>query len=206
MHEGYNRVRYFGVIGLNQDGPVQLDSLKGKLLLASPDLLDPHFHRAVTLVVEHDENGALGLVLNRPTQILVGDLWGSVSESPCPYHGVMYNGGPCPGAVFALHTDRECSQMEIPGGIYFTGDREHLDRLMREAWNPIRFFIGYAGWSADQLESEMEQNSWLTMGADRAKVFDTSPRVWVDWLRRIDPAQASRVIRRGLMDVDPSMN
>lgn len=183
-----------------------MDSLQGKLLLASPELLDPNFHRTVTLIVEHDENGALGLVLNRPTQIAVADLWGRVSERDCPYHGLIYNGGPCPGTVFALHADGEHSQAELPHGIHFTADRAHMDLLMEHAREPIRFFIGYAGWGAGQLETEFEQDSWLTLNSTRGRVFDTSPRLWVDLLRKVDPDQASRIVRCEMMNVDPSLN
>ncbi|MCE9590842.1 MAG: YqgE/AlgH family protein [Planctomycetes bacterium] len=183
-----------------------MESHQGKLLIASPSLLDPNFHRTVTLLVEHDENGALGLVLNRPTQISVMDLWSKVSEGGCPYRGLIYHGGPCPGAIFALHTDADCSQAELPDGVHFTADREHLNRLMGSAEEPIRFFLGYAGWGAGQMESEFAQESWMTLEADRARVFGTSPRAWVDLLRKIEPLQAAQIMRRELMDADPSMN
>ena len=80
-------------------------SLDGHFLVASRELLDPNFARSVVLIIRHSEEGAMGLVLNRPTKTSVSEAWKQVSEAPCPTTGLIHLGGPCRGPLMAIHGD-----------------------------------------------------------------------------------------------------
>src|SRR5205814_2997514 len=82
-----------------------MKSLQGQLLIASPKLFDPNFFRSVVLLVQHTENGALGLILNHPLEMTIANAWEQVSEMPCEATGVLHQGGPCDGPLMVLHTE-----------------------------------------------------------------------------------------------------
>lgn len=154
-------------------------SLKGKLLVAAPALLDPNFVQSVVLIVQHDENGALGLILNRPTEMTLKEAWQQVSEIPCQRDDALYVGGPCEGVLMALHPFEEQSQIEVVQGVYFATQSEQIQTLMeRPEEKRMRFFVGYAGWQAGQLESEMETGSWTVAPADSQRVFGPDKDLW----------------------------
>ena len=81
-----------------------MKSLKGHFLVASPHLADANFYRSVVLMIQHDEDGAVGLVLNRPTDNTIAEVWEMISESPCDVQGCVSIGGPVAGPLMALHT------------------------------------------------------------------------------------------------------
>lgn len=140
-----------------------MSSLKGTLLVSTPALFDPNFRRTVILVGEHGEEGAMGLVLNRASDVTVGDAvpdLADVAGAEAP----VYIGGPVqPGAVLVLaeFDDPTAAATLVVGDVGFAradGDLEHLARATRRA----RVFAGYSGWSPGQLEGELEEDSWLT--------------------------------------------
>ena len=90
-----------------------MKSLQGQLLIASPKLFDPNFFRSVILLVQHGENGALGLVLNRPLEMTIANAWEQVSEMPCEATGFLHQGGPCDGPLMVLHTDASIPEMPV---------------------------------------------------------------------------------------------
>ena len=110
-----------------------MDSLQGHLLLASEDLADPNFARSVVLLIEHNEQGALGVILNRPTSKTVRELWREVSQVPCDSQRPVCLGGPVSGPVMALHTMAALAELEIISGVYFAAKKQHLDELVRQA-------------------------------------------------------------------------
>ena len=108
-----------------------MDSLQGKLLIASPRLLDPNFARAVVLMVQHGEEGALGLVLNRPLETSVSDLFEQVLGAPTAAEGVLHQGGPCKGPLMVLHTHEEAADLTVRDGVYFSTEREKIESLIK---------------------------------------------------------------------------
>ena len=108
-----------------------MESLEGQLLLASPQLLDPNFVRTVVLLVEHNDMGALGLVINRPTGKTVQELWKQVGESPCESQQPVHLGGPVSGPLMAIHTADGLAEMEIAEGVFFAAKKQNLDELVR---------------------------------------------------------------------------
>src|SRR3982751_5237695 len=103
-----------------------MKSLKGHLLISSPRLMDPNFVRTVVLMVQHGEEGALGLILNRPLQATVRDVCEKVLETPCEIEAPLHQGGPCEGPLMVLHTDADGGiggEVEVMPGVHFTAER-----------------------------------------------------------------------------------
>ncbi len=162
-------------------------SWRGHLLLDGGKLCGSFFHRTVVLVCQHDSDGAFGLVLNRPTDKLVGeaivaDLPNTLREHP------LFLGGPVqPGAMSFLHTD---SFLLNPNVLPNLALGHSLDDLvdLSDSFSPtnkVRVFAGYSGWSAGQLDDEMKRDAWVTHPATLDLVFDTEPDdLWKAILRQ----------------------
>ncbi len=143
-----------------------LDNIqKGKLLLAEPALLqDMTFARAVILIVEYNSDGAVGFILNKPISFTASDL---VPDMNAPFP--LYSGGPVEqDNLYFIHSKPEIIPFstEICEGVFWGGDFEAVKKqieLGNISENEIRFFLGYSGWSAGQLESEIQSNSWIVM-------------------------------------------
>jgi putative transcriptional regulator len=155
-----------------------MESLQGHLLLAAPRLLDPNFRRTVVLLVQHNDEGALGLVLNRPTKARINEVWSQISESPCTSEAVNHLGGPVEGPLMALHHDEELSDAQVAPGIYFTPEPAKIQQLVGGEDAAARLFVGYAGWGAGQLENEMREGSWFTTPATADYVFGQFDDLW----------------------------
>ncbi len=180
--------------------------LAGHFLVATPELLDPNFARAVVLLVQHSEEGALGVVLNRPTRTTLADAWKQVSEAPCPIGGSIHLGGPCRGPLMAVHNDAALGEMEILPGLYFCADPDNIEQLISHAHDPSRFFIGFAGWGPGQLEAELEQDSWQDSLATIDEVFDEPHDLWLKVTRRISTTQMIAALNIKHVPADPSLN
>jgi putative transcriptional regulator len=161
---------------MDRQGPV--NNTKGQLLIASPRLVDPNFAHAIVLMVQHGEDGALGLIVNRPLEVSVAEALEQVMEGEQTAPGTLYEGGPCDGPLMVVHCDPGASQIEIADGMHFTAERSQIETLVRNDSNPIRFFVGYAGWSPGQLERELQSGSWLIATADRLRVFTAGDKLW----------------------------
>ncbi|NIL97339.1 MAG: YqgE/AlgH family protein [Planctomycetales bacterium] len=155
-----------------------MDFLKGKLLIAAPQLADPNFKQTVVLMIEHHEQGAFGVILNRPTQSTVKDLWAELSEGSCHCQQAIHCGGPVTGSLLAVHKQDSLAQAEIMPGIFLAAEREYLDQLVREPAAEFRLFSGYAGWDKGQLEDEMLMGGWITSRATPDYIFDDTANLW----------------------------
>jgi len=183
--------------------------LKGKVLIASPKLLDPNFAKSVVLIVQHDENGAMGLIINRATQTTVRDAWTQVSAVPYPNDDPLFQGGPCDGPLLVLHKEAIHGQMEILNGIWLSSDAGSVKALVSDATEPIKFFVGYAGWSPQQLEAELSEGSWIVAEIDSSSILFTPGEFW-EYLQ-VQARQASHTSLRPAIDPrlippDPSVN
>lgn len=155
-------------------------SLANHLLIAMPALDDPNFHRAVALVCQHDEQGAMGLVINRIADYTLGELLAQMAIVPGDLAlgeaGVVAGGPVQPERGFVLHDDPRAwnSTLRLGPSLAVTTSRDILDAMARGD-GPANALValGYAGWGAGQLEAELAQNSWLTVPADDAILFRT---------------------------------
>jgi putative transcriptional regulator len=188
-----------------------MTSLQGQLLVSAPRLVDPNFFHTVVLVVQHNEDGALGLVLNRPLQTTVADMWDEVGNdtefAECGVEGQLHQGGPCEGPLMLVHTDEERAEIKIGAtGMYFCTSRERIEKLIDGQSGPAKFFVNYAGWTAGQLESEMSDGSWLTTPATKQAVFEGDEHLWTDLVRAISRAAVTGIVDPKRIPDDPSVN
>ncbi|MGD9644238.1 MAG: YqgE/AlgH family protein [Pirellulales bacterium] len=153
-------------------------SLAGRFLVAANILRDPNFLRAVVLLVRHDDDGAFGLVLNRPMDAQLDQIWAQLSETPCERTDPLYIGGPVEGPFTALHTNETLSDLEVSAGLYFSGEKSNLEQLMAGDQAPARFFVGFAGWGPGQLEAELNEQAWLTSSATIEMIFSDATDLW----------------------------
>ncbi len=180
------------------------ESLTGQLLLASPGLRDPNFARTVVLIGVHSEDGAMGIVLNRPSELTVGEAVPQL-EPALDEHEPVYIGGPVqPSSIVLLaeFLDPTPAGLLVLGRIGFPAANADIDELTR-ATARGRVFAGYAGWSEGQLDAELEQGDWIVQAAQPEDVFSDDPEdLWSEVLTRKGGSYA--LIAR--MPLDPSVN
>ncbi len=154
-------------------------SLANQLLIAMPGMEDPNFSNTVTLICEHNADGALGIIINRPLSLNMGGLFRQLSidvSNPIIADEPVVMGGPVgPERGFVLHggEDQFESSLRVSQDICLTLSRDIID-AMAEGEGPDRHLValGYAGWEAGQLEEEILENSWLNVPARTDIVFD----------------------------------
>ena len=177
--------------------------LTNQFLIAMPGLADEAFAGSVIYMCEHNEKGALGLVINKPISLTLGNLFEKVDLS-LPYdelaaRPVFYGGPVQTERGFVLHEPLDAqgghynATLAVPGGLEMTTCRDVLEALSNGA-GPKRLLVtlGYSGWAAGQLEEEIGRNGWLTVDAERAVIFDT-------------PVEERYARALGLLGVDPRM-
>jgi putative transcriptional regulator len=182
-----------------------MDSLRGKLLIASPALIDPNFHRTVILIAEHTGEGAMGLVLNRPAETLVVDVVPDLSdlaEDGAP----VYFGGPVASdsvIVLAEFDDIELAGVLLDDDLGFVGSEAGEMSDVAEGVRRARVYAGHAGWGPGQLEGELEDESWIIEPPQREEIFsEDADGLWAAVLRR----KGREYALLATMPPDPSVN
>jgi putative transcriptional regulator len=181
------------------------ESLRGKLILASPVLKDPNFIRTVVLIAEHTDEGAMGLVLNRPANSTVGEAvpdlsWLAGDEEP------VYVGGPV--AETAVIVLAEFDRPEMAGALVeedlgFIGTDADDPDVLEGAIRRARVFAGHAGWGPGQLEGELEEEAWIVEPPRREEIFSEDAQgLWAAVLRR----KGRKYALLATMPLDPSLN
>ena len=178
------------------------DSLANHLLVALPALTDSNFARSVALICQHDGDGAMGVVVNQPSDYTLGDVLGQMgihTDDARLLGWPVHNGGPVhPERGFVIHDDPRPwdSSLDVGGGLYLTTSRDILE-AMAHGHGPRRMLValGCAGWGPGQLEGELAENSWLTVPADGELLFElplesrwqsAAARIGVDLFRLTD--------------------
>ena len=184
------------------------DPAPGRLLVATPSLADPNFAHAVVLLLDHDDEGSLGVVLNRPSEVPVRSVLTTWAASVDPPE-VLFEGGPVsPDAALAVAC---VPQTEEPDPIGFrrlfgvTGilDLDTPPEVVVAAMTRLRVFAGYAGWGAGQLVDEIAEGSWYVVESTTQDIFHLDPeRLWASVLRR-QPGELAWVSTKPL---DPTQN
>jgi putative transcriptional regulator len=161
------------------------ESLRGKLLVASPVLVDPNFARTVVLMTEHSDEGAMGIVLNRPSEAPARELLPILEE--IAGDDPLFVGGPVqPEAVVLLaeFSDPDAAAWIVVADVGLASAGTDIDELV-PAVRRGRFYAGYSGWGPGQLEAELEQESWIVEPPIPAELFPESPEtLWSDVLER----------------------
>jgi putative transcriptional regulator len=161
-----------------------MNSLQGKLLVSSPGLVDPNFRKTVVLVAHHDEDGAMGLVLSRPSTVSASEAVPALDGLPGSGDPVFLGGPVQPEAFMALAEFDDVHEAAAPifGQVGFMPAEAEPDDL---AIRRLRLFAGYAGWGPGQLEAELEEPSWIVVSAEEGDPFADDPdELWRDVVHR----------------------
>lgn len=193
----------------------EVTPLAGRLLVATPALADPNFDRSVVLMLDHDAEGSLGVVLNRPTPVDVGEIlepWAALAGEP----GVVFQGGPVsrdaalgvgvvPGESphgGEANGDGPLGWRRVHGAIGLV-DLEAPPELLAAELGSLRIFAGYAGWGPGQLETELSEGAWYVVDSEPGDVSAPDPqRLWRAVLRR----QRGELALVATYPDDPSLN
>lgn len=173
------------------------DLKKGRLLLAEPFLKDPNFKRSVILLCEHDEKeGSVGFILNNLADLMLDDVIEDLNNFPAE----LYIGGPVQNdTLHFLHNlgNKLKGSIEIAEGVYWGGNFEDVINMINKGEvtpDNFRFFLGYSGWSPNQLDEEMKENSWMVHPAKSAHVFKLdADELWKQVLQEMGPDYAMMV-------------
>jgi putative AlgH/UPF0301 family transcriptional regulator len=186
--------------------PVQFSNANrlgtGKVLVASRNLGDPHFAKAVILLVRYDAQGVLGLVLNRRTDVPLSRVLDSLKAAK-DRSDPVYLGGPLEtAAVFALYQSpaKPEGAEHVFGGIYLINSKPLFEQTMSAQPKPDVFhvYLGYAGWTQDQLRQEVELGAWFIFPAEAGTVFNAHPdALWPEMIRKTEMQMA-----RGALGID----
>jgi putative transcriptional regulator len=167
---------------------------QGVLLVASPSLSDPNFHQTVLLIIEHGQGGTVGVILNRPTNVLLSEALPDYTVLKRTNHR-LFAGGPVEQTRLVLLfrlTQVLPDTRQIVDGIY-VGTPRVLERIMTHP-NPadtFRAFTGFAGWAPGQLEHEMLEGAWGVLPSDAFSIFDKEPAtLWPDSISRLQAPKA----------------
>jgi putative transcriptional regulator len=176
----------------------------GRILIANPFLADSNFARSVVLLCEHGDEGTVGFVLNRPTELTLSDL---LPDLYTPLLSI-FQGGPVQlDTLHMLHRTPELySGVEIAPGIFWGGSYDALQESISEnTYQPVdlRLFVGYSGWSPGQLEAELEQASWIVADPDQALLFETdNDHLW----RRAVESLGGEFANLANLPISPQLN
>ena len=188
-----------------------MKSLKGQFLIAAASLDDPNFSRAVVLVLRHDADGALGVVVNRPLDVTVRAACEQVLGVDCDLDGPLHHGGPCEAVMMVLYPDAAAptdgDDHLVLDGLGFTSDKDVIEGLLRQGWADDgvgpKVIVGYSGWGQGQLEAEMRTGSWLTVPATAARALGPAGPLWA---RLVTEAKLGRFVDPKWIPEDPSVN
>ncbi len=160
---------------------------KGRLLVAEPSILnDTSFNRSVILLSEHNDEGSIGFIINKPSKYTLNDLIPEIESDLIIYHGGPVSNHP----LYFVHKapDLIPDSIKIANGIFWGGDFEKIQELLQDGIlkkGDIRFFLGYSGWSKDQLQDELETTSWIVIENNYQNIFAISHQsFWKDQLMK----------------------
>lgn len=159
---------------------------RGNLLISYPYLEDDYFYRSVICMIEHNNEGSFGLIINKKMPHKIGEVLPILAHLDNP----IYMGGPVDTqSIFFFHPYKDLKDaLYVSDGLYMNGDSTELkDMLELDFAKPqeLRFYLGYAGWSAGQLEIEIKEKSWLIGASNSVLVFDDSPNDMV-WRKSVE--------------------
>lgn len=167
----------------------KIEPRRGDLLISEPFLADPNFARTVILLCEHNEEGSFGFVLNKPAQVKLNELLEGVKNR----QDSIYIGGPVQqNTLQFIHRNDGIIEggIEVKNGLYWGGNFEQMHAIIESELisdSDIKFFIGYSGWGAGQLKSELEVNSWIiSRDINIEQIFDTDVKsLWKEILQKM---------------------
>jgi putative transcriptional regulator len=181
-------------------------SLAGHFLVASRYLRDPNFARSVVLMIQHTDEGAMGVVINRPSDKSVREVWDMIGYDPVERDDHIFVGGPVPGPLVCVHDQDAYSEHEVLPGLFVATHRDALDLIVRKQQHPVRLYSGHAGWGSGQLEGELDAGGWLFTRATKDEIFADHESIWKAVTQRIGLEIMAPDLDFGHVPPDPSMN
>ena len=182
-----------------------MQSLKGHLLIASPSLEGSFFARTVILMLDHDEEGAAGVVLNRPTEATVSDVAESIFSAPFDWDKPLNLGGPVDGPLMVIHRMEDLADQEILDGVFNSVEVGKVREVVEARAEPSLIVVNYSGWGPGQLEGEFGVDSWLTLPATAEHVFwDEARDLWEVVVKGVNARKLSEFL--GIKEVPPDPN
>ena len=183
-----------------------MESLRGQLLIDSPKIVDPNFRRVVVYMAEHTEEGAMGLVINRPADTTIAEAVPDLEWLAGDRDAGVWLGGPVSPAsviVLAEFEDPSRAALVVDGDLGFVPAEIDAQDTFAAGVRRTRVFAGHSGWGPGQLEAELEEDSWIIDPAQRGDVFTAEPdALWSRVLRR----KGSEYVLLATMPMDPSLN
>ena len=165
----------------------------GKILISEPFLLDYYFKRSVVILCDHSDEGSFGVIMNKPLSVKLNEVVKDFPDFAAP----IYLGGPVQNdSLFFLHTigDKIEGSVEVINGLFWGGDLEQIKELISlNMISPeqIRFYIGYSGWTSNQLDEELERNSWVVSIESSDYLLNTdSNLMWAKSLQKLGGSYA----------------
>ena len=183
-----------------------MDSFQSQLLVATPQLPDSNFYRSVVLLIHHDSEGAFGVILNRPSNFQLKEVWQMITKQNCEWEAPIYLGGPVESPLVALHEREDVAESEVLDGVFISSEREKLEQLFEGPDCNLKMFSGYSGWGPDQLEAEIETGSWFRSPATVEDVFSDSEELWEKVAGRIGQQIIFQGDHPDLEEFDPTLN
>jgi len=165
----------------------KLQPKRGRVLIAEPFLPGDYFNRSAILLVQCSTEGDVGFILNKPTDLLLKDLFKDFPDYDLP----AFLGGPVSNdKLFFLHTlgEKIPDSLKIKDKLYWSGDFNHLTALIRAGLveeQEVRFFLGYSGWSAGQLATEIADHSWIVTEPTVESILSSDENFWVESIKKI---------------------
>ena len=182
-----------------------MKSLTGNFVIASPGLTDPNFYRSVVLMINHDHEGALGVILNRPLTNPMQEIWEELGVD-AENGKSIFLGGPVPGPILVLHSHAELEGGRILDGVYLASQKSQIQEVLARTDSRFRIVVGYSGWAAGQLENELRAGGWLTHPADSTQVFSDRDDLWEYLIRCVGESILAPSIKRLQCPDDPRLN
>lgn len=178
---------------------------KGQILLSEPFLQDPNFSRSVVLLTEHNEDGSIGFILNKPIEFRLNEIVDDFPDFDAP----VYLGGPVQrDSLHFIHRIEALAEDgdEVAEGVYWGGNFEKLKEMVRigiVSPDDIRFFVGYSGWGPSQLQNEMSSKAWIISNSGEEFAFASeSESLWSEILKAI----GGKYKAMAHYPIDPSLN
>ncbi|HLO90234.1 MAG: YqgE/AlgH family protein [Chloroflexota bacterium] len=168
--------------------PTGIKPNTGRILISVPFLQDFYFKKSVVLLAEHGIDGSFGIIINKPVEVKLSDIASEFEGFDAP----VFLGGPVKtDSLYFIHTRPDLIEEGVPilDGLYWGGNIDMVKNLIKQKKldkTEIRFFIGYAGWIADQLNRELEEKAWVVSMTNPAQVFKSNPLdMWAQTLKRL---------------------
>jgi putative transcriptional regulator len=183
-----------------------MEKFEAQLLVAVPQLPDDNFYQAVILLIHHDDEGAFGVVLNRPSNFPLKEVWYAITESDCDVEAPIYMGGPVEGPLLAVHQRKSIAENEIVPGVFISSQKDNLEILLKEDVVNCKIFSGYSGWGPGQLEAELATGSWFRTPVTPDDVFSETDHLWEEVAGRIGNQVLFQGVGNKIEKFDPSLN